>query len=197
MKSYKKTDASFSDEVKIYESTDRAHADVLNVPIKTLYENTMALNNSLKQKVSLNYNAVSDTLLVFHGQKLLPSGETYTFPWSAYGSPNYSRMAYLCIVWAFYDSDQDMMVNMSYPQFIPINNDHDWGLFLLHSYYNEGHVYSPFELIMGSLMYDVTTTGVTLTFNENCGGTMAIGNGESGVTSSLQLFVGDIYIVYR
>lgn len=43
MKSYKKTDASFSDEVKIYESTDRAHADVLNIPLKMLYENTMAL----------------------------------------------------------------------------------------------------------------------------------------------------------
>lgn len=146
----------------------------------------------------LKYNETRDTVRIFEGEKLLCSGEQYDF---SFGNKTvqFDRVEYICIHWAFYDPDMSCTVDYTIPTIIPVALN-CWGKIPLFSYYSEGHVYSPEELFVGTLMYQcggILTNRLQLTFNENCRGVLAIGSETSGVSTTLQLDIYSIDFIYK
>lgn len=81
MKDYTNVDPSFSETIKIPETTDPAHADdVINPPLKKLQDNTLWLKKHMSEGVSCDTvaNVTAMAIELMGTDPPDPSGETAT-----------------------------------------------------------------------------------------------------------------------
>lgn len=63
MKDYTSNSPSFSSTIQIVETTDPAHADNLNVPVKQLMQNTLVNHSLINAMIGFVYNSDAESII--------------------------------------------------------------------------------------------------------------------------------------